>query len=672
MQGNRILTMYKQFHQWMLGLPRPAKRATLILLDSMLLMLAVWVAHAVRMESAFLPSASQWVLMLAAPLVAVPVFWKLGLYRAVIRYVSEQILWVIMLAMVVAAMLWAALASLADLNAAAGLAKSLILLYAVFGSMFVAAVRFTARWLVWLPLQKRYRGHHALIYGAGSAGRQIAVTLREGRDTFPAGFLDDDEALQGKDIDGLQVYSPRQLDYLIEHFAVREVILALPSISNARRREIVEQLEQHVVRVRILPEVADGNGRLLVNRIREVDIGDLLGRDIVAPDIELLGQSVQGRNVLVTGAGGSIGAELCRQISALNPNRLVLVEQSEYALYQIERMLRDVAGCEIVPRLGSVTNRQGMAKLMVEHNIQTVYHAAAYKHVPIVEDNVLEGCYNNVFGTLSVAQAAFEAGVGTFVLISSDKAVRPTNVMGATKRWAELIVQALAREAAKRQTGQHFCAVRFGNVLGSSGSVIPLFKEQIAKGGPVTVTHAEVTRYFMSIYEAVQLVIQAGNMADAGEVFLLDMGLPVKIYDLACNMIRLSGRTLRKGSAENGDVEIVFTGLRPGEKIHEELLIASSNAEGTSHPKIMKAMEPSVSWKGLQTELQQLQLLIEACDSAAVRVLVMQRALNTAPGEADQAPAAVTAESSASRVVPIKPAAVSLATENRPGKPALH
>lgn len=632
-----ILEMFNQTSSWFLGLRRPAKQFLLLLLDVGLLFFSVWAAYAIRQDGAFVPTQNQWILMAIAPLVAVPVFWQMGLYRAVIRYLSEHVLWVILMAMTVAALLWASMATLANIYSHDALPRSVILLYWMFGTMLVAGLRFSARWLVWLPVQRRYRGHHALIYGAGEAGRQIAATLREGRDIFPAGFLDDDELLQGKDVNGLRVYPPKQLQYLIEHFAVREVIVALPSVSSARRREIVEMLEQHAVLVRILPEVAEvGTGRNLVNRIREVDIGDLLGRDVVAPDLKLLGQSTSRRNVLVTGAGGSIGSELCRQISALNPNKLVILEQSEYALYQIERKLRDVAACKVVAVLGSVSNKRMMANLMTQHDIQTVYHAAAYKHVPIVEENVLEGCRNNVFGTLSVASAAFETGVETFVLISSDKAVRTANVMGATKRWAELIVQSLAREARQVGSRQRFCAVRFGNVLGSSGSVIPLFKEQIAWGGPVTVTHAEVTRYFMSIHEAVQLVIQAGNLAEEGGIFLLDMGAPVKIADLAANMIRLSGRTVRDAKSGTGDIEIVFTGLRPGEKLYEELLIASGNAEGTSHPKIMRAVEPSISWDTLQQDLARLRELIQSGDALQVKAFLMQRAHTAVQSEPER------------------------------------
>lgn len=618
--------MIDRLYNAMLALPRYAKQVTLACADSSLLMIAVWSALALSAGEPFVPSMEQWLLMLAAPLVAVPVFIRMGLYRAVIRYLGEHVLWTILKAMSVVMLLWAVLSFITELAQHAALPKLALLLYWMFGVLFMAGLRFGARWLVWLPMQHRYHGHQALIYGAGEAGRQIAATLREGRDIFPAGFIDDDPSLQGKDVNGLRVYPPGRLSELVTHLAVREVIVALPSVPSARRREIVNFLEQHQVKVRILPEVAAiAGGQHLVNRIREADIGDLLGRDAVAPDKNLLGQLVADRNVLVTGAGGSIGSELCRQITALNPRKLVLLEQSEFALYQVQRALSGVAQCEVVARLGSVADGRMVRALFEEHRIQTVYHAAAYKHVPLVEENPLEGVRNNVLGTLVVARAAFEAGVETFVLISSDKAVRPTNVMGATKRWAELIVQYLAQAAEEADTGQRFCAVRFGNVLGSSGSVIPLFREQIAQGGPVTVTHPEVTRYFMSIHEAVQLVIQAGSLSKGGEIFLLDMGASVKISDLAANMIRLSGRTLRDVSNPTGEIEIVYIGLRPGEKLKEELLIATSNVEGTLHPKIMQAFEPAISKDALLADLGHLQGMVENGEVEAVKALLMER-----------------------------------------------
>lgn len=610
------------------NMPRSLKQGAMLSIDVVLLLLAVWAAYAIRLGEWFVPNQRQSVLMAIAPLLALPVFIKRGLYRSVIRYVGEQAMWAVLQGMTLAALLWASIAFLTQATGIQGVPRSIPLLYWMLGVMLVGGARFTARWLLWLPLRQRFDGRQVLIYGAGEAGRQLAASLREGHEFFPAGFVDDDAALHGKDVAGLRVYAPSHLPMLLERFDIRDVIVTLPSVSQSQRKKVVAFLEQHGVKVRILPAMSDiARGRHLVSSLREVDIGDLLGRDSVAADPALLGVRIAGKNVLVTGAGGSIGSELCRQIVALAPARLVLLEANEYALYQIHRVLSQKASCPLIPCLGSVKDGDLVASLLGEHCIQTVYHAAAHKHVPLVEMNVLEGAANNVFGTGKVAHAALAAGVETFVLISTDKAVRPTNAMGATKRWAELIVQDCARRATQSGSGQRFCAVRFGNVLGSSGSVIPLFSEQIAQGGPVTVTHPEVTRYFMSIHEAVELVIQAGSLAQGGEIFLLDMGEPVRIFDLARNMIMLAGRTICDRDNPEGDIEIVVTGLRPGEKLYEELLIAHGNAEGTSHPKIMKAKEPVLD--DLAARLLRLQQGMDDCDAQGVRRILMQTALNT-------------------------------------------
>ncbi|MBE2258272.1 MAG: polysaccharide biosynthesis protein [Rhodobacteraceae bacterium] len=603
---------------------RPTKQGLMLLADALMLVFAVWAAYAARLGEWFVPNRSQVLLMVIAPLLAMPVFLKMGLYRSVIRYLGEQALWSVFKGMSLAALLWTVLAFMTQMTGWEGVPRAVPFLYWLIGFALVAGSRFGARWLLWLPTRSRFSGKQVLIYGAGDAGRQLAESLRRGRELFPAGFLDDDQNLHGKDVGGLRVYPPEHLPTLLERFDIHDVIVTLPSVSSVRRREVVALLEQYPVRVRILPALTDiANGRHLVNMVREVDIGDLLGRDPVAADPTLLGRCITGKAVLVTGAGGSIGSELCRQIAALQPGSLVLLEASEHALYQIHRVLQSVLGCELVPCLGSVGDAALVTRLLHKHRIATIYHAAAYKHVPMVEANVLEGARNNVLGTLTLASAAFDADVETFVLISTDKAVRPTNVMGASKRWAELVVQGLARQAGASGTGQRFCAVRFGNVLGSSGSVIPLFKEQIAQSGPVTVTHAEVTRYFMSIHEAVQLVIQTGSLANGGEVFLLDMGEPVRILDLAHNMIRLAGYTVRDEGNPEGDIEVVVTGLRPGEKLYEELLIASSNGVGTSHPKIMKADEPSLDPDTLAERIDQLRAALEARDEDAVRAVLM-------------------------------------------------
>ena len=593
-------------------LPRGFKQGLMLAMDALLLMGAVWAAYVLRLGEWFVPNRGQLLLMLAAPLVAMPIFLRLGLYRSVIRYLGEQALWSVLKAVSLAALLWAVLAFMTQMTGLQGVPRSVPFLYALLGVVGVGGARFAARWLLWLPLRERFAGRQVLIYGAGEAGWQLAAALRQGREFFPAGFLDDDPALQGKDVGGLRVYAPSHLSSLIGRFDIHDVIVSLPQASNARRREVVTFLERFPVRVRILPAQADlANGRHLVHLVREADMGDLLGRDPVAPDPRLLGRCVRGKAVLVTGAGGSIGAELCRQIAQLRPQVLVLLEASEHALYQVERELRSQVDFPLVPALGSVADQALVSRLLATHGIQTVYHAAAHKHVPLVEQNVLEGVRNNVLGAWILTQAALAAAVETFVLISTDKAVRPANVMGSTKRWAELIVQAAAREAAAAGRPQHFCAVRFGNVLGSSGSVIPLFREQIAAGGPVTVTHPDVTRYFMSIQEAVELVIQAGSLATGGEIFLLEMGEPVRIADLARNMIRMAGYQDR--------MDIVYTGLRPGEKLFEELLIAEGAAAPTAHAHILQATEPAWDPGQLQLRLARLQAALQAGDEALVR-----------------------------------------------------
>ena len=613
---------------------RRGKQLVMMAADVVSLLFAVWAAYALRLGEWFVPSQQQIWLILTAPLLALPGFITLGLYRSVVRYLGEQALWAVIKATTMAAALWAILAFMTRMTGQEGVPRAVPLLYGLIAAVLVAGSRFGARWLLWLPVRRVFGGRQVLIYGAGDAGRQLAASLRQARELFPAGFVDDDVALQGKDMDGLRVYSPTQLPLVIDRFGIHDVIVTLPSASGARRREVVAFLEQFTLRVRILPAVsAIADGRHLVNMVREVDIGDLLGRDPVAADPALLGRCISDKVVLVTGAGGSIGSELCQQITGLGPSRLVLLEASEHALYQIERVLRRVAPCPIVARLGSVKDAELVQQILREQRVETVYHAAAHKHVPLVEANVIEGVRNNVMGTLTLAQAAFDAGVETFVLISTDKAVRPTNVMGATKRWAELIVQDFARRAEQLGNGQRFCALRFGNVLGSSGSVIPLFREQIALGGPVTVTHAEVTRYFMSIHEAVELVIQAGSLAGGGEIFLLDMGDPVRILDLAHNMIRLAGHAVRDDDDPDGDIEIVVTGLRPGEKLYEELLIATSNAESTRHPKIMKASEPRLEGEELAGLLARLDVAVASQDAPAARDVLMAVANRSLGGQ---------------------------------------
>jgi len=614
------------------ALPRVVKQSLTVFADIGLLLLAAWSAYALRLGAWFEPNAQQQALIVAAPLLALPVFVRFGLYRAVIRYVGEHVLWATGKGMALATLLWSALAFVTMTTGLDGLPRSVPVVYGLLGFMFVAGSRFATRWLLWWPLRRRFGGRQVLIYGAGAAGQQLAVSLRLGSELFPAAFIDDDPRLAGKDVAGLRVHPPERIEQLITRYGIQDLIVTLPSLAGAQRGRVLDLLAPHRLRVRILPALADiAVGHHLVSLVREIDIGDLLGRSPVLVRADLLNECIAGKSVLVTGAGGSIGAELCRQIAALRPARLVMLDHSELALYQIQRVIASIATCPIEARLGSVTDPLLMARLLHEYQVQTVYHAAAYKHVPLVEHNVLEGVRNNALGTHTVVRAAYEAGVQTFVLISTDKAVRPGNVMGASKRLAELVVQAAARQAAEEQRNQRFCVVRFGNVLGSSGSVIPLFKDQIAAGGPVTVTHPQVTRYFMSLHEAVELVIQAGSLATGGEIFLFDMGEPVKIVDLARNMIRLAGHSERSTTNPDGDIEIVFTGLRAGEKLFEELLIAADGAQPTAHPGIVRVFEPQLPSNELSQLLSEMREAIRAGDQPAVRQLVMQLADNDTP-----------------------------------------
>jgi FlaA1/EpsC-like NDP-sugar epimerase len=601
------------------GLQRPAKQSLMIASDLVLLGAAAWLAFEIgRGES---PGAgAHWLMIVAAPVLALPVFLKAGLYRTVIRYLGEHALWSIVRAMGAAAGLWAVVSFVAHEAGDYGLSLSVPVLYGLIGILLIAALRFGARWLLGTPVRQGLSGPQVLIYGAGNAGRQLAASLRTGRELCPAGFLDDDPELHGKEMDGLTVHSPDRLRMLVDRLGIRDVIVTIPSASAARRRAIAMFLEQYDLRVRSLPAMTDiASGKHRVNMIPELDISELLGRDVVNPVPTLMGRCITGKTVLVTGAGGSIGGELCRQIIAQSPSGLILLDSSEFGLYQIERRLRAISDVSIVPVLGSIGDETLLRSIFARQRVQTIYHAAAYKHVAMVESNMPEGVANNVIGTLALARAASAADIETFVLISSDKAVRPTNVMGATKRWAELIIQHFARVSARRGSRQRYCAVRFGNVLGSSGSVVPLFREQILQGGPITVTHPDVTRYFMSIHEAVELVIQAGSLADGGEIFLLDMGEPVRIYDLARNMIRLAGHSPRDADHPDGDIEIKVIGLRPGEKMFEELLIASGNAQSTIHPKITRSNEPSIGGLELEAALDVLQSALTQKDLPTLR-----------------------------------------------------
>ena len=605
-----------------LNLPTTLRRALLVFGDTFAVLIAVWAAFAIRLGD-WWPELLQdvvWLFPLAV-IILIPAFALAGLYRPILRYADETLLHAIVL----------------------GASAGILLMMAVWVFLRQGIVPRSSWLIAWLVLvalvgggrlllrrylRRRFRLNAprtpVIIYGAGEAGAQLALALRYSAEFEPVAFVDDNVRLQGSVILGLKVRTPSRLPRLIAHYEVGLILLALPSASHRRRREILEALAGLPVRVMALPTLAElTSGARRIDEFREVEVEDILGRDSVQPDFALLRARVHGRTVLVTGAGGSIGSELCRQILPLRPRRLVLFERSEYALYVIEQELQTmlsnmgVPGVELIPLLGSVVHRRRLQMVMERFGVQTVYHAAAYKHVPIVEHNPIEGVRNNVFGTLYAAEAALAARVETFVLISSDKAVRPTNVMGATKRLAELILQGLASEGGATR----LCMVRFGNVLDSSGSVVPLFREQIRRGGPVTVTHPDVERYFMTIPEAAQLVIQASALAQGGEVFLLDMGEPVRILDLARRMIRLSGLTVRDDAQPEGDIDIQFTGLRSGEKLREELLIGSDDLP-TIHPMIRRAREGHPPWSAIQVDLDRLDAAAHDFDYPAVRAIL--------------------------------------------------
>nr|WP_145552263.1 nucleoside-diphosphate sugar epimerase/dehydratase [Variovorax boronicumulans] len=597
-----------------------------MVVDTALALLAMWLAFTLRLDTLHWPSPHQWGLYLAAPLLSVPLFAYFGQYRAILRYAGLASLNAAAKATAVYVVLLSALLVGMQKSGLPVVPRSLAILQPLIFLILVVASRNAARALLDHLIRKRGRssGMRMLVYGAGSAGAQLAAALGSARQPDRLlGFVDDDAAKIGRSINGAPVYAPGELQALVPRLGISDILLALPSATRERRNQIIQRLQPLGVRVRTLPGLADlASGRVSVRDIRELDIEDLLGREPVPPRPELLARNLTGRTVLVTGAGGSIGSELCRQIVRERPQRLLLLDHSEFALYSIHEELRGLCALhdgqtELVPVLGSVVHYARLATLCRTWHPTSIYHAAAYKHVPLVEDNATEGVMNNVLGTLNLARAAIASGVEHFVLVSTDKAVRPTNVMGASKRVAEMILQALAASprvgfdmpaeagAVELARSTRFCMVRFGNVLDSSGSVVPLFRRQLAAGGPLTVTHAEVTRYFMTITEAAQLVLQAGAMARGGDVFVLEMGLPVKIRDLAVRMIRLAGLSVRDAAHPDGDIEVTFTGLRPGEKLFEELLIGD-HPEPTEHQRILRAQEQFVPWSMLREPLQTL------------------------------------------------------------------
>ncbi|ELX8648204.1 polysaccharide biosynthesis protein [Vibrio vulnificus] len=606
------------------SLPRVHKRLISLAIDTLLItfsfFMAIWVRHG---EVAVSVSAETWLTLAGTVVVTLIAFTRLGLYRAVLRYLTFHALTVVVLGALISALSITTFAYFFN----AEVPRTVPVIYMTFLALLCGGARMMVRSLI---VQASRKGcERVLIYGAGSTGRQLAIALRNAETYQVKGFIDNDPSLENTIIQGLTVHSSQQISSLVEKQEIEKILLAMPRATRSERKAIIDGLLHLPVEVLTVPDFKDiVNGNATVDELKDVAIEDLLGRDPVEPNPELMKANIHGKVVMVTGAGGSIGSELCRQIVRQKPKTLILFELSEYGLYEIDKELSGMVEAmqlevEIIPLLGSVQRINRLSATMRAFGVQTVYHAAAYKHVPLVEYNVVEGVRNNVFGTYYSAKAAIEAGVESFVLISTDKAVRPTNVMGTSKRMAELALQALAAKENDKVNGTRFCMVRFGNVLGSSGSVIPLFKRQIEEGQAITVTHPDIIRYFMTIPEAAQLVIQAGAMGKGGDVFVLDMGEPVKIVDLAKNLIQLSGLEVKSSDNPNGDIEIKFTGLRPGEKLYEELLIGD-NVEGTDHERIMTANEQFLPLEEFNQILDNLDKACHEFDHETIRQILLE------------------------------------------------
>jgi len=622
--------MLKDVIDSLLASPRSIKRTITVTVDTVAIVFSLWLAFSLRFSEIYIPPQPQWWIFLAAPAIAIPIFIKFGLYRAIIRYLGMQALWTVVQATLLYTIIFAVIVLLSNVQ---GVPRTVYGIQALLLLMIAGGTRLLARW--WINnvqngfsnlARSRRPVPPVIIYGAGASGIQLAAALKQSYQYHPVAFIDDAVEFHKQQINGLTVYPFTQLSHIIDKYAVADLLLAIPSVSRSRRSEIIRLLEPYPIHVRTLPSLMDlADGKIKVSDIQEVDIADLLGREQVEPMQDLLRANITDKTVMVTGAGGSIGSELCRQIIKLQPTSLVLYELNEFGLYAIEKELLELGlqlDIPIIAVLGSALNQSRVEAICRQFNVNTIYHAAAYKHVPMVEKNATEGIRNNVFGTLACAKAAIATKVETFVLISTDKAVRPTNIMGASKRFAELVLQALAEDKINNPCTR-FTMVRFGNVLGSSGSVVPLFRDQIANGGPITVTDNRIIRYFMTIPEAAELVIQAGAMGQGGDVFVLDMGEPIKIVDLAKRMIHLSGYIESDHENPEGDIEIIFTGLRPGEKLYEELLIGD-NVSDTKHQKIMRAQESIIPWSQLNKILSQLEELNDANECEKVRTLLLE------------------------------------------------
>ena len=609
-----------------INLSRVKKQIIMSLCDAIIIILVLFASFSLRLGLWYEPNGGLTLIIFGAPIIAIPVFIQFGLYKAIIRYIDFKALWSVVQAVSLYALIWGIISLMLSID---GLPRSVILINWVLSILLIGGLRIFAHAMLrsnfklsLRNINNRGNQKRALIYGAGDAGIQLSSALEHSSEFNPVGFIDDAKDLHGRNIRGLNIYSSSDINTIIDKLQVDEILLAIPSASRSKRVSIINTLEAYSVAVRMLPGVSElAKGKVSISDLREVSMDDLLGRDPVQSNKGLLGKNITNKVVMVTGAGGSIGSELCRQIKVLNPKSLILYEMNEFALYEIEKelLLGSSTNTSIYPILGSVNNRARLENIFNHFGVNAIYHAAAYKHVPMVEYNNTEGIDNNIFGTLNCAKAAISTGVETFVLISTDKAVRPTNTMGATKRLAELVLQALS----SKNNNTLFSIVRFGNVLGSSGSVIPLFKKQIKNGGPVTVTDKNIIRYFMTITEAVELVIQAGSMGKGGDVFVLDMGEQVKIDELAKKMIKLSGLEIKNDLNPNGDIEIKYTGLRPGEKLFEELLIGKDTSE-TDNSRIMRAQEEMIEWARLEGILDELRIAINENNYLKLRELLIQ------------------------------------------------
>jgi len=617
----KVFDLYLILVNSLLALNRPIKNSLVMMTDYFLLVFSFWSSLSIRINDIYLPSEEARILIICAPLLAIPVFYFFGLYQSFIRYANYRNLITLMLAVSIYTFLWFLVVLISGVI---DKPYDFLIINWLTTIVFIGSIRYLARWLLSI---KTASTKNVIIYGAGSAGLQLESALKYNPEMKVTAFIDDDKTLQGNYLEGLWVYDYLSLENLIKNKQVSEILIAMPSLSKNDKAQLLQNLKKYPVIIRALPDLSDiATGRVSVADLKKIKIEDLLKREVIEPNKKLLEMDINNKNILVTGAGGSIGSELCRQIIHQNPKLLILFEISEHALYLIERELSEKQlDVPILALLGTVTNTSRMQKIFTKYEIDTIYHTAAYKHVPMVQKNTVAGVRCNIFGTQACIDAAVNSNVKSFVFISTDKAVRPTNVMGATKRFAELILQAYANRVLneKNKNKTRISMVRFGNVLGSSGSVVPLFREQIKPGGPLTVTDPEIIRYFMTIREAAELVIQAGAMGSNGEIFILDMGEPIPVVNLAKDMIRFSGKTVRDDQNPDGDIEIIFTGLRPGEKLYEELLIDEESTP-TEHKKIMKANDSTMEWDILHSHLLELDKAIFNDDFERVKLIFLE------------------------------------------------